>query len=163
MTIDDPKTVGLWCREHYPFYCQPVPPKETDNRTYCRWKWTQNKQDRMWSELDIEGINSNGLWFAPMCIVCFLMNKYIGIGEKLCSHSWKEHWFNTNSEYILFPSVWFHWGYFNRRWRKVYIQAQLFAVPSRNQCTDWSTCSVSQGSTTDWVTSKVGYVHNFRS
>jgi hypothetical protein len=71
-TIDDSKTVGLWCREHYPFYCQPIPPEETDNKTDCRWKWTGNKQKRLWSEPDIEEINSNGLWFALSCPWFFL-------------------------------------------------------------------------------------------
>ncbi len=115
MTIDDPKTFGLWCREHYPFYCQPVPPEETDNETDCRWK------ERLWSEPDIEEIISNGLWFAPTCTDCFLVNKYISIGEKICNHPWKEHQLNATGEYILFPSVCFHRGYFNRRWRKVYM------------------------------------------
>jgi hypothetical protein len=109
----------------------------------------------MWSEPDIEKNNSNGLWFAPMCKDCLLVNKYIGIGEKLGSYPWKEHWLNATGKYILFPSVWFHRGYFKRRWRKVYMQAQLFAVPSGNQCMDQSTCSVSQGNKTNWVTGKL--------
>jgi hypothetical protein len=83
------------------------------------------------------------------------VNKYISIGEKICNHPWKEHWFNATGEYILFPSVWFHWGFFNRMWRKVYMQAQLFAVPSGNERMDWSTHSLSQGNRTNWVTGKL--------
>jgi hypothetical protein len=98
MTIDDPKTVGLWCKEHYLFYCQLFPPEETDNRTDCRWKWTGNKQERLWSVPDIEETNSNGLWFAPMCTDCFLVNKYIGIGEEICNHPWKEHQLNATGK-----------------------------------------------------------------
>ncbi len=127
MTIDDPKSVRLWCIKHG--YSKTIPPEETGIGTECKWKWVPNKNKTLWSEADIEELNSNRLWFAPMCTDCFLVNKYIGIGENLYSHPWKEHWLNTTGKYILFPLNWFHQGYFNRRgWRSAYLQAQLFAV-----------------------------------
>ena len=36
--IDDPKSVGLWCREHYHGYTKADPPDKTDNGTDCRWR-----------------------------------------------------------------------------------------------------------------------------
>jgi hypothetical protein len=50
-----------------------------------------------------------------------------------------------------FSFNWFYQKYFNRRWRSVYMQAQLFAVPSKNQPTDQSTSSLSQGNKLDCV------------
>jgi hypothetical protein len=35
------------------------------------------------------------------------------------------------------------------------MQAQSFAVPSGNECMDWSTCSLSQGNRTNWLTGKL--------
>ncbi len=151
MTIDDPKSVGLWCREHYYGYSKNRPSRRDWERDWLQVEMGTKQEQTLWSEPDIQELKSNGLWFAPTCTDCFLVHKYIGIGEKLCSHPWKEHQLITTGEYILFPSNWFHRGYFNRRWRSVYIQAQLFAVPSGNQRMDWSTCSLSQGNKFDYV------------
>ncbi len=54
---------------------------------------------------DMDGIgedelNSNGLWFAPECRTCFKTNKYIQVGEKLCSHPWKEQRMNATGQYV---------------------------------------------------------------
>jgi hypothetical protein len=36
INIDDLKSVGLWCREHYHEYTKAVPPDKTDSGTDCR-------------------------------------------------------------------------------------------------------------------------------
>ena len=43
IAIDDPKSVGLWCREHHHGCTYTVPPHETDNETDCRWKGSWNR------------------------------------------------------------------------------------------------------------------------
>ncbi len=102
-------------------------------------------------EIGEDELNSNGLWFAPECRTCFKTNKYIQVGKKLCLHPWKEQRMNGTGQYILFNSTWFRRGYFNRRSKSVYMQAQLFAVSSDKPDIDRHTHSFLQVKMSDYV------------
>jgi hypothetical protein len=102
-------------------------------------------------EIGEDKLDSNGLWFAPECRTCFKTNKYIQVGEKLCSHPWKEQQMKATGQYVLFNSTWFHRGYFNRRLKSIYMQAQLFAVSSDKPDMDRHTRSFLQVKMSDYV------------
>jgi hypothetical protein len=56
--------------------------------------------------------NNNGLLFAPTCTTCFNENKYLSTSEKKCAHQWNNECLISTGEYVLFPSVMFHHGYY---------------------------------------------------
>ena len=53
-------------------------------------------------------------------------------------------WLNATGQYALFSSRWFHWGYFNRRLKSIFVRVQLFAVSSDKPDVNWHTRSCSQ-------------------
>ncbi len=71
---------------------------------------------------------ANGLWFAPDCETCFRTNKYLTHGDKVCGHSWQPHRLDKTGDYILFPSLCWHKGFYHDKFNKTFIQAQLFAA-----------------------------------
>ncbi len=71
-----------------------------------------------------EETDENGINFAPLCTPACL-GKYSG-----CVHEQKKVQINTLGQYILFPSKWYHQGYYNDRSGMVFVTAQLFARPS---------------------------------
>jgi hypothetical protein len=72
---------------------------------------------------------ANGLWFAPICKECFLTNKYHHIGDKICAHNWQEQGLDKTGDYILFPLICLHEGFYEDEFKKTFIQAQLFSGP----------------------------------
>jgi hypothetical protein len=75
-------------------------------------------QDGSTEETDKNGIS------APLCTPACL-GKHCG-----CVHEQKKVQINTLGQYILFPSKWYHQGYYNDRSGMVFVTAQLFARPS---------------------------------
>jgi len=71
-----------------------------------------------------EKTDENGINFAPLCTPACL-GKYSG-----CVHEKKKVQINTLGQYVLFPSKWYHQGYYNDRTGMVFVTAQLFARPS---------------------------------
>jgi hypothetical protein len=71
-----------------------------------------------------EETDENGINFAPLCTPACL-KKYSG-----CVHEQKKVQINTVYQYVLFPSKWYHQGYYNDRSSMVFVTAQLFARPS---------------------------------
>ena len=77
--------------------------------------------------------DNNGLFFAPKCNdLCFLR-------EVECNHNHHQVSLNKVGQYVGFPSMWYHHGYFSVKRRKTVIQAQLFAMPTRNPTAQRST------------------------
>jgi hypothetical protein len=71
-----------------------------------------------------EKTDENGINFTPLCTPACL-GKYSG-----CVHEQKKVQINTLGQYVLFPSKWYHQGYYNDRTGMVFVTAQLFARPS---------------------------------
>jgi len=68
----------------------------------------------------------NGLRFAPRCDgQCFLQ-------QAECDHTLQKATLNHVGENVVFPSMWYHHGYYSITPRKTVIQAQLFAMHSPN-------------------------------
>jgi hypothetical protein len=72
---------------------------------------------------------ANGLWFAPDCEKCLRTIKYLTHGDKVCGHSWRPHGLDKTGNYILFPSLCWHKGFYHDEFNKTFIQEQLFAAP----------------------------------
>ncbi len=68
-------------------YNKQVLPNQTDNGTECPLAWPNTEKDNVWSENDMIEFTANGLWFAPQCQKCFLTNKYLHHGDKICGHT----------------------------------------------------------------------------
>jgi hypothetical protein len=80
---------------------------------------TGTMEDESSQESDQNGIN-----FAPLCTtLCF--GKSSG-----CAHERKKVQINTVGQYVLFPSKWYHQGFYNDHSGIVFLTAQLFARPS---------------------------------
>ena len=81
------------------------------------------------SEESIDSIRQqmdNGLQFAPRCVgQCFLQ-------QAECDHTIQNATLNHVGNYVVFPSMWYHHGYYSITPRKTVIQAQLFAMHSPN-------------------------------
>jgi hypothetical protein len=70
--------------------------------------------------------DNNGLVFAPECDgPCFPNYR-----QAKCNHSHHSVSLNKVGEYVAFPSMWYHHGYFSVKPKKTVIQAQLFAIHS---------------------------------
>ncbi len=72
---------------------------------------------------------ANGLWFAPDCKKCFRTNKFLTHGDKLCGHTWQPHRHDKTGDYILLPLFCWHKGFYQDKFNKTFIQAQLFLAP----------------------------------
>ena len=71
----------------------------------------------------------NGLTFAPRCDgQCFIQ-------QAECDHTIQFATLNKVGEYVVFPSMWYHHGYYNITPRKTVIQAQLFTMHSHDNPT----------------------------
>ena len=69
----------------------------------------------------------NGLQFAPRCDgQCFLQ-------QAECDHTIQKATLNQVGEYVVFPSMWYHRGYYSMTPTNTVIQAQLFAIHSPDQ------------------------------
>ncbi len=80
------------------------------------------------SEKKIDSLSpmKNGLTFAPRCDgQCFIQ-------QAECDHTIQLATLNHVGEYVVFPSMWYHHGYYNITPRKTVIQAQLFTMHSHN-------------------------------
>jgi hypothetical protein len=76
--------------------------------------------------IDSLGPMDNGLQFAPRCDgQCFLQTAK-------CDHTIQKATLNHVGQYVVFPSMWYHHGYYSSTPRKTVIQAQLFAMHSPN-------------------------------
>jgi hypothetical protein len=70
--------------------------------------------------------DDNRLIFLPRCIgECFNSRT-----EKGCDNPVNKVALDNVGEYVVFPSRWFHHGYYNIRSNKVFYTAQLFAMGS---------------------------------
>jgi hypothetical protein len=69
--------------------------------------------------------DDNGLIFGPLCVgSCFTM-------DDECHHLKVKVQLNEVGKYVVFPSLWWHHGYYNiQDEEKVIFTAQLFATPS---------------------------------
>jgi hypothetical protein len=66
--------------------------------------------------------DSNGLIFAPKCNgECLTSRK-----EKKCDHPVNTVALDIVGDYVVFPSRWYHHGYYNIKSNKVFYTAQLF-------------------------------------
>lgn len=80
------------------------------------------------SEESIDSLSpmDNGLQFAPRCDgQCFLQTAK-------CDHTIQKATLNNVGQFVVFPSMWYHKGYYSITPRKTVIQAQLFAMLSPN-------------------------------
>ena len=69
-----------------------------------------------------------GICFGPNCVEwCFTHNIFCTAEEKKCNHQWTTIDINRTGEYVIFPSSFFHRGYFESGSTKVVVTAQLFA------------------------------------
>ena len=68
--------------------------------------------------------DENGINFAPLCTQACLGK------DSECVHEQKRVQINSLGQYVLFPSKWYHQGYYNDRSGMVFVTAQLFARPS---------------------------------
>jgi hypothetical protein len=84
---------------------------------------------------------ADGLWFAPNCKDCFLTNKYLHHGHKICGHTWQAQRLDKTEIYILFPSTCWHTSFYQDEFNKTFIQAQLLATPLMEEDTAHTTCS----------------------
>jgi hypothetical protein len=70
--------------------------------------------------------DGNGLIFAPKSNgECFTSRK-----EKKCGHPVNKVSLDNIGEYVVFPSRWYHRGYYSNKSDKVVYTAQLFAMGS---------------------------------
>ena len=84
--------------------------------------------DSTLSEESIDSLSpmDNVLQFAPRCDgQCFLQTAK-------CDHTIQKATLNHVGQYVVFPSMWYHHGYYSSTPRKTVIQAQLFAMHSPN-------------------------------
>ncbi len=139
--VNDIESLGRFCQEHYMDYDKEVLPNQTDNGTDCFGAWHNTKRDHEWYEEDVIEFTANGLWFAPDCEKCFRTNKYLTHGDKLCGHSWQPHRLDKTRDYILFPSLCWHKGFYHNEFNQTFIQAQLFAAPLMGKDMGCLTCS----------------------
>jgi hypothetical protein len=98
-------------------------PSQTDNGTDCIWAWPNTERDHEWPEDNVMEFSANGLWFAPDCGECFRTNKYLTHGDKVCGHSWRPHRLDKTGDYIMFPSLCWHKGFYHDKFNKTFIQA----------------------------------------
>jgi hypothetical protein len=80
------------------------------------------------SEESIDSLSpmDNGLQFAPRCDgQCFLQ-------QAECDHTIQKATLNHVGEYVVFPSIWYHHGYYSITPRKTAIQAQLLTMHRPN-------------------------------
>jgi hypothetical protein len=71
-------------------------------------------------------VEGNGLIFAPRCNgECSTSRK-----EKKCDHPVNKVSLDNVGEYVVFPSRWYHHGYYNIKSDKVFYTAQLLAMGS---------------------------------
>ncbi len=69
-----------------------------------------------------------GICFGPNCVErCFAHNIFCTADEKKCNHQWTTIDINRTGEYVIFPSTFFHRGYFEPGSMKVVVTAHLFA------------------------------------
>ncbi len=72
----------------------------------------------------------NGLEFAPRCDgQCFLQ-------QAECDHTIQKATLNLVGEYVAFPSMWYHHGYYSIKPTHTVFQAQLFAIHSPDPTKD---------------------------
>ncbi len=83
-----------------------------------------------------EETDENGINFAPLRTPACL-GKYSG-----CVHEQKKVQIITLGQYILFPSKWYHQGYYNDHSGMVFVTAQLFARPSISPDSSKSLCTL---------------------
>jgi hypothetical protein len=70
---------------------------------------------------------STGICFCPNCVEqCFTHNIFCTTEDKRCNHEWTTINIKTG-EYIVFLSLFFHQGYFEKDSTKVVVTVQLFA------------------------------------
>jgi hypothetical protein len=73
---------------------------------------------------------ANGIWLAPNYEKYFRTNKYLTHSDKICGHSWQPHRLDKTGDYILFPLLCWHKGFYHDEFNQTFIQAQLLAAPS---------------------------------
>ena len=78
-------------------------------------------------------IDNNGLVFAPDCDGTCFPNHW---SQAKCDHTHHSVSLNKVGEYVAFPSMWYHHGYFSVKPMKTIIQAQLFAIHSPDPARD---------------------------
>jgi hypothetical protein len=116
--VQDIPSVGRFCQEHYMGYNKEVLANQTNNGTECPWAWPNTEQDIVWKEDDMMEFTVNGLWFALDCQKCFLTNKYLHHGNKICGHIWQAQRLDKTGDYILFPSTCRHKGFYQDEFKK---------------------------------------------
>jgi len=68
----------------------------------------------------------NGLQFAPRCDGQYFLQ------QAECDHTIQKATLNHVGNFVVFPSMWYHHGYYSITPRKTVIQAQLFIMHSSN-------------------------------
>jgi hypothetical protein len=63
------------------------------------------EKDDVWSEDDMIEFTANGLWFVPQCQKCFLTNKYLHHGDKICRHTWQAQRLDKTGDYIQLAGI----------------------------------------------------------
>jgi hypothetical protein len=134
--FDDPKSVGLFCREYFPGYSGLVHPMETYKATKgmkgAKLKVFKSRGEQTY-EPCVGDMTCNGLWFAPKCFSCLRTDKYQHIGNKACRHPWIEEQLNLMGQYVMFGSNVYHHGYWNNLRCAVTVTSQLFCMSSTRQ------------------------------
>jgi hypothetical protein len=78
--------------------------------------------------------DENGLIFAPTCHPSNdgIEKCFDSCRNKLCSHKTDNVPLNHVGQYVIFPSRWWHRGYYEIRSEKMYYTAQLFCVAAQD-------------------------------
>ncbi len=105
-----------------------IPTLPTDNKFYdVSNSWDTNTDGD--SQTLLEYGDNNGLLFAPMCnlandndVKCFDTRR-----EKKCDHKIDKVALNKLGQYVIFPSRWWHRGFYEIRLEKEYYIAHFFA------------------------------------
>jgi hypothetical protein len=72
--------------------------------------------------------NLTGISVDPNCIgSCFTYCMFASLSDKRCDHVWGEIHLSEVGDYVVFPSSFFHRGYFPQDSKNVVVTAQLFA------------------------------------
>ena len=70
--------------------------------------------------------DGNGIMFAPMCKADVDSKCFTSSNDKICDHHVMEVELGIDGDYVVFPSRWYHRGYYNISSNMTYYTAQLF-------------------------------------
>ena len=76
--------------------------------------------------------DGNGIMFAPMCKADVDSKCFTSSNDKICEHNVNAVELDIVGDYVVFPSRWYHRGYYTIASNMTYYTAQLFCKISDN-------------------------------